>query len=192
MSSVVAFRVYKKELFESLKQMQRMEKAAKKKLSTLEVTIIDNFLQLNIPGVQLNVPAATKGSAKFSLLLMYLIEVLKTEKDNLLHFELSENQLHLRQMKFKVMTTFFETDRILRTINLPLNYSYIDLAKLVLSGKYTDEELEFNKISAEATKALKQTQNDIAKIASLMKDFGFKRSEVETLILDKLKEKSKS
>ena len=71
MASTASFRVLKNELLNVLKQMQRVEKSAKKKLSTLEVTIIDNYLQLALPSIQLNINAATKGSAKFTVRLWY-------------------------------------------------------------------------------------------------------------------------
>ena len=187
MASTASFRVLKNELLNVLKQMQRVEKSAKKKLSTLEVTIIDNYLQLAIPGIQLNINAATKGSAKFTVRLWYFADIIKAEKDSTLHFELTENRLGLRTLSFPVMTTFFETDSILRSINLPLNYTDMDLAKLLLSGKYTDEEIVFNNLDKEATETMRRINKDISKIVSSMKKYGFKRNEVEDLILNKLK-----
>lgn len=187
MASTASFRILKNELLKVLKQMQRIEKSAKKKLSTLEVTIIDNYLQLAIPGIQLNINAATKGSAKFSVRLWYFADIIKTEQDSTLHFELTENHLALRLLSFPVMTTFFETDRILRSINLPLNYTDMDLAKLLLSGKYTDEEVSFNNLDAEAADAMRRVKANISKIVLLMKKYGFKKSEVEEMIFTKLK-----
>ena len=191
MASTASFRVLKNELYNVLKQMERVEKSAKKKLSTLEVTIIDNYLQLAIPGIQLNINAATKGSAKFTVRLWYFADIIKAEQDNTLHIELTENRLGLRALSFPVMTTFFETDRILRSINLPLNYTDLDLAKLFLSGKYTDEEILFNNLDKEAGDAMRKAKTDIGKIVLLMKKYGFNKKEVEELILNKLKEESK-
>ena len=191
MASTASFRVLKNELLNVLKQMQRVEKSAKKKLSTLEVTIIDNYLQLAIPGIQLNINAATKGSAKFTVRLWYFADIIKAEQDNTLHIELTENRLGLRALSFPVMTTFFETDRILRSINLPLNYTDLDLAKLFLSGKYTDEEILFNNLDKEAGDAMRKAKTDIGKIVLLMKKYGFNKKEVEELILNKLKEEPK-
>jgi hypothetical protein len=188
MESTASFRVLKNELLKILKQMQRVEKSAKKKLSTLEVTIIDNYLQLAIPGVQLNINAATKGSAKFTVRLWYFADIIKAEHDNTLHFDLTENWLSLRTLSFPVLTTFFETDNILRSINLPLNYTDMDLAKMFLSGKYTDEEIVFNNLDKEAIKTMNKVKADISKIILMMKTYGFKRDEVEQLILNKLKE----
>ena len=188
MASTASFRALKNELLNVLKQMQRVEKSAKKKLSTLEVTLIDNYLQMAIPGIQLSINAATKGSAKFTVRLWYFTDIIKAEQDNTLHFELTENRLSLRILSFPVMTTFFETDSILRSINLPLNYTDIDLAKLLLSGKYTDEEIVFNNLDKEAVKTMRKVKADIIKIILMMKTYGFKRKEVEQLILIKLKE----
>jgi hypothetical protein len=53
-----------------------VEKSAKKKLSTLEVTIIDSYLQLAIPDIQLNINAATKGGAKFTVTLWYFVHLI--------------------------------------------------------------------------------------------------------------------
>ena len=188
MESTASFRVIKSELLNALKQIQRVEKSTKKKLSTLEVTVIDGLLQMAIPGIQLNVIAATKGSAKFTVRLWYFTDIIKSERDNTLHFELTENRLSIRTLSFPVLTTFFETDRILRSINLPLNYTGTDLAKLLLSGKYTDEEIVFNDLDKEALTAMRRVKADISKIILMMKAYGFKRKEVEELILNKLKE----
>ena len=157
-------------------------------MSTLEVTIIDNYLQLAIPGVQKNILAATKGSAKFTLRLWYFTDIIKSEKDITLHFELTENRLNVRTLSFTVLTTFFETDRILRSINLPLNYTDLDIAKLLLSGKYTDEEISFNNFNNEAVEAMRKIKSDINKIILMLKTYGFNRKEVEQIILNKLKE----
>lgn len=45
MASTASFRVLKNELLNVLKQMQRVERSAKKKLSTLEITIIKNTIK---------------------------------------------------------------------------------------------------------------------------------------------------
>lgn len=62
------------------------------------------------------------------------------------------------------------------------------MAKLLLSGKYTDEEIVFNDLDKEAVKTMRKVKADISKIILMMKAYGFKRKEVEQLILNKLKE----
>ena len=188
MENKATFRVLKNELLVVLKQLQKLEKTVRKKLSTIEVTIIDDHIQMAIPGVQLQINAATKGSAKFTVRLWYLADIIKAEKDASLDFELLDNQLKLRVFTFPVLTTFFETDRILRTINLPVNYTDMDLVKLCLSGKFTDEEISFNKLDKIAAEAMQKRKADISKIFFLMKKYGFNKKEIEELISNKLKD----
>ena len=64
----------------------------------------------------------------------------------------------------------------------------MDLAKLLLSGKYTDEEIVFNNLDKEAMSIMRKVKADINKIISMLKTYGFKRKEVEEIILNKLKE----
>lgn len=186
MSHTATFSVNKKELLPALKQLLLIEKSNRKKDSTLEVTIKVGFIHLIIPGVELHVPALTKGSAKFTLLLWYLTNIVKAEKDNTLHFILEERTLKLRGFSFNAQTTFFDTDRILRSINLPMNYKFLDVVKLYLSEKYTTDELEFNKLAVEVSKSIVQLNTEIDRTVSILNKYGFSRDEVANLILNKL------
>lgn len=114
MNNTTTFIVDKRQLINSLKQLQKVEKSSRKKDSTLEITIYDGYLQLVIPGIQLIVQARTEGSAKFTLRLWYFANLVNAEKENELHFNLTENQLKLRGFTFSVLTTFFEKDNILK------------------------------------------------------------------------------
>ncbi len=146
MNKSASFRIEKEPLLAALKQLQRVEKSSKKKRSTIEITILKGYIQLLIAGVRLNIHADTNGSAKFTILLWYITDVVNNEKDLYLDFSLDENRLKLRGFSFDVPTTFFENDRILRSINLPINYKYLDIVELYLSQKFTEEEIVFNKL----------------------------------------------
>ena len=190
MSRSINFAVKKSDLLPALMQLKKVEKSAKKKTSTLEVTIIDDYLKLTIPGIQLKVKAATNGTAKFTIKLWYFADVVNAETDKVLSFTLFEDQLKLRGFTFAVQTTFFETDSILRSINLPVNYTQYDLAKLYFSGKYTEEEIIFNNMNKLVPNALDTLEKDINKIALLMKQFGFTKKEVKELLMERFKDGS--
>lgn len=187
MQHTATFSVTKKDFFPALKQLLLIEKSTRKKDSTLEITLKHGFIYLVIPGVELHVPALTTGSAKFTILLWYIANIVKAEKDNILHFTVEDGTLKLRGFSFNAQTTFFETDRILRSINLPINYKYLDVVRLYLSEKYTTEELEFNKLNAEVFNAIEKLNSEIDKTTSTLRKYGFKRDEVANLILGKLK-----
>ncbi len=111
----------------------------------------------------------------------------KCRKDKELHFAIAENQLILRGFSFNVLTTFFEDDSILRSINLPVNYKYLDVARLYLSEKYITQEITFNNLNKELVDAINKLNSEIDKVASTMRKYGFTRADLETLIFNKLK-----
>ena len=186
--TTASFRILKKELLKVIKKLQKVEKSAEKKESTLEVTIVDDYLQFVIPGVQLRLRAATRWSAKFTLRLWYFADIVKSEDDNTLHFDLTENQLKLRILSFPVFTTFFQTDKILRSINLPVNYTENDIINLYLSEKYTDQEIIFNNIEVEVVKAIQKIKKVVDKLTPVLKGYGISKAEIEYFIKSKMKE----
>ena len=188
MNTTAIFRVEKKQFLDALNQLKKIEKSGKKKESTLEVTILNGYIQLVIPGIQLYIHASTSGSAKFTIRLWYITDVVNAEKDNELNFTLNENQLKLRGFSFGVLATFFENDRILRSIDLPVNYKYLDVVRLYLSERYTTDEIIFNNLDKEVVAAINKLKTDIDKVSSTLRQYGFSREEVETLILNKLKQ----
>jgi len=187
MNKTASFKIEKEPLLTALKQLQRIEKSSKKKRSTVEITILKGYIQLVTAGVRLNIHADTDGSAKFTILLWYIADVVNTEKDFYLDFSLNENRLRLRGFKFDVATTFFENDRILRSINLPVNYKYLDIVELYLSEKFTEEEIAFNKLDKIVLESVEKLKKDIDKVSSIMREYRFTRNEVEALLLNKIK-----
>jgi hypothetical protein len=182
------FRVLKRPLLDTLKKMLRLEKSARKKsYCTLEVTLIDNFIVLNIPGVFMRIEANTSGSARFSMQLAYFIHIVQDQVDNTLEFHLSKDWLRIRSNSFPVQSTFFENDRILRSIQLPMNYTRADLAKLILSGQYTDEEIAFNDLTESAGEALRTAREDFKKVANILRPYGLNNQYVYKMIDEGLK-----
>lgn len=191
MESQSCFRINRKDFSKALRKLLSIEDAGKKKESTLEVTVIRNYIILVIPGVELRLEAYTIGSAKFTIRLWYMAEIVRSEPEGLMHVDLNDNRMYIRNSSFGVCTTFFENDRILRSIELPVNYTETDLLKLLLSGRYTEEELNFNLLDAAARAAMEKTIREFGKFARLMKKYGFERKEVETLVFNRLMEKGK-
>lgn len=188
MNTTANFTVDKRQLLNTLKQLQKIEKSGRKKDSTLEVTVFDGYIRLIIPGIDLIVQAFTKGSAKFTIRLWYFTDVVNAEKDKELQFTLTENQLKLRGFSFAVLTTFFENDKILRSINLPVNYKYLDIVRLYLSEKYTTDEIIFNNLDKDVVDAINKLNTEIDKTTSTLRKYGFTREEVEGILLKKLRE----
>ena len=87
--------------------------------------------------------------------------------------------------KFNAKTTFFENDKILRTIKLPMNYSDADLIRLAKEN-YTREELIFNNLLSLIEKAELKMEKDISDAYVLLKSYGVKHEDLVRLTKSKL------
>ncbi len=183
---MVRFVVLKVDLLRTLTQLYKLKRSAKKKQSTLEITLTKDTLTFNIPGAQLNLEAHTSGSAKLTLRLAYFLDIIQTLRDVVVVAEIKENQLTISNKTFTVLTTFFENDEILRSIDMPLNYNDIDLANLSISDKYTKSELDFNNLLSEAERAKIEITKDTKKVYSILSKYGFSYNEVVAFIKTKL------
>jgi hypothetical protein len=105
-------------------------------------------LTLVIPGVRLELKSVITGTAKATLGLYYFRDVIKNW--NNLHLEclIFNSEFKISVTSIKPKTTFFENDSILRSINLPINYSEMHLLQLEHKG-FTAEEIDFNKLEFE-------------------------------------------
>lgn len=183
---MVRFVVLKVDLLRILTQLNKIAKSAKKQQTILEITLIKDTITFNIPGAQLNLTAHTKGSAKFSMRLAYILDIVETLKDEVVIADIKENQLTISNKTFAVLTTFFENDEILRSIDLPLNYNDIDLVKLSLSNKYTKSELDFNNLLSDAERVNMEITEDTKKVYSILSKYGFSYNEVVAFFKTKL------
>lgn len=184
---MIRFVVLKADLLRILTQLNKLVKSAKKQQTTLEITLTKDNITFNIPGAQLNLMAHTKGSAKLSMRLAYILDIVQTLRDEVVIADIKENQLIISNKTFTVLTTFFENDEILRSIDLPLNYKDIDLAKLSVSDKYTKNELDFNNLLSDAERINIEITDDTKKVYSILSKYGFSYNDVVAFIKTKLK-----
>ncbi len=181
------FSVTQKNLFLALKQLNKLEKLAKRRKITLEITLFQEYILLVVPGVELKVKASTNGSAKATVLLWYFTDIVRSQKEEILFFTIMYNQIHLNGLVFNALTTHFDDDRILRSIQLPINFTLIHIARLYLSEKYTSDELLFNNLSDKVIKSFDQVNVDIMKAYNLLSKYGVRKVEIEELMHRKLK-----
>jgi endonuclease III len=68
-----------------------------------------------------------------------------------------------------------------------MNYTRADLAKLILSGQYTDEEIAFNDLTESAGEALRTAREDFKKVANILRPYGLNNQYVYKMIDEGLK-----
>ncbi|MBP7397285.1 MAG: hypothetical protein KA933_10015 [Flavobacterium sp.] len=93
--------------------------------------------------------------------------------------------MEIKGLFLKVETTFFETDKILRSIKMPINYTDWHLLRLENEG-YTPEELEFNKLDYQVYCAKRNLKSNIHKTVELLNLYGINKKEIEEFVNKKL------
>jgi hypothetical protein len=154
-----------------------------------EITITDDKITLTCPGVTYTVDAETSGMAKVALPYLYLANILKDQKDVEIEASVSNNWLTLGSVKVAAKTTFMESDKILRSVNLPLNYNDADLLKMPEQG-FTKEELQFNRLETSFDNAQDKLGVNILKAYKVLRVYGFTYEEIEKLVNQKVRQEA--
>ncbi len=173
------FTLPKKSMLHALGQINKVIKYSRKHGITLEITVYDGYIKLVVPGIDLDLAATTSGTAKATIYLWYITDIINNEKSDVLVCKIIYDQLHINSSVYKAQTTYFDSDTILRSINLPINYSLSDLARLFLSERYTSDELSFNNLNESVTNALYQLKHDIAQATILLKKYEVRKKEIQ-------------
>ncbi|MFY8186561.1 MAG: hypothetical protein ACOVLC_01255 [Flavobacterium sp.] len=183
-----SFTIEKKVLEDVLKKITRViGRQTKFNINTiLELTITDQLLTFVIPGIKIEQPCETVLTAKISLGFFYFKDLINSCKNITVVCNFYDQEMHFDRMKIAVQTTFFETDAILRSINLPVNYTHFHLLRLEHEG-FTDEEVRFNGLSYELESAKKHVKVNIQNAIQFLGVYGITSKELEDLIQKKIR-----
>lgn len=184
------FSVRKTELASLLKQIRVVKSSSRSKLSTCEFTLTDKLVSFVAPGVKLSMPVLTSvGTAKATFELNTFIKLVNTYAIDNITIEIHQGYFLVEKFKVPSSVTFIEDDKILRSIDLPLNYTEFDLLLISRDKRYTQQELDFNKL----TRLISETEKKLADIFDNMekqlKKFGITKKDMQDLIEDKIMKK---
>jgi len=159
---MVSFAAPKTELLEVFNKLKAGHKRRPKKAFNLicEVTITDNKATFTVAGATISLRCKTKGVAKFTLPLYYFEDLIKTHNDKNISIEIHPEEIKIGTSFISANVTYIENDDILRSIDLPLNFSDIDLINLI-SDHYTEDEISFNKLREPIEEALVRFDHNI-------------------------------
>jgi hypothetical protein len=167
------FFVNKKELINTLNLLSiALPKIKKYALEiSLEMTITDGKVDFTIPGASFSINAETKGTCKASLRFLHFLELVKSSNNDNVEVVIEKNLLKVGKVSVGVQSTFFKNDRILRSIDLPINYKLVDIIRLPQNG-YTWEEIEFNNLVTTYNHAYAEYEKNVKAAAKLLSPFG--------------------
>lgn len=184
---MVSFNSNRKKLLHTLKLIKAAissNKAAAKKV-VCDITITDGMVQFAVPGAIFSQECKTIGTAKAAIHALHFIEIVKGETSLDIEIIINENKVTIGQVTISAKTTFFENDQILRTIELPINYTDADLLRLSSEG-YNWSELEFNKLTKSILQAEENRRENLTHAFNKLKLYGVTYQELETLLKKKL------
>ena len=182
-----SFNIRKAMLLKELKNIAKaLGKMSKVNVKTVvELTITDGILTIVIPGAKLELECQTKSTAKVSLGFFYFKDIIEATKDINIEAIINDNAIKIGLASYKVQTTFFEDDSILRSLKLPINYYDRHLLKLNCGG-YTIEELRFNNLEFEIHHAKNRLKYNLEKAKQFLSIYGITIMELEELINKKI------
>jgi hypothetical protein len=174
-----------------LKELTNINKALGRKSkyniqTVLELTITDNLLTLVVPGIKVTIACKTRSTAKATIGFFYFKDIIENTSHKEIECNINDNELQIDKTIFRVQTTFFENDSILRSIKLPINYTQWHVLQLEHKG-YTLEELQFNNLEFVMYYAKKDLKNNIQKAKGILQLYGVTSNEIEELIDKKIK-----
>jgi hypothetical protein len=183
-----SFSIRKSKLEAELKKKSRIlgKLSDWNKNTVIELTITDGLLTLVIPGSRIELPCLTKSTAKATISFFYFKKIIQTWNDLKIECIIMDSTIKIGVTSFKAQSTFFESDRILRSINLPMNYSGYHLLQLDNRG-FTAEEIDFNGLEFELYQAKKSLKASIRKTTELLQIYGVTAVEIEELLNNKIK-----
>ena len=180
---MVTIKTPTKALFEHLKKLKVAIRGngPKAMATTCEITVIDGKAIFAVPGAIFTLECETKSTCKAVVPFLHFMQIIRDTHIPMLEIQISKDEMQIHNLKLNIRTTFFETDRILRTIHLPINYTDRDLLLLTKQG-YTDEELIFNKLLIPIEHAEENLKNNIDKAFAKLKQYKIPFEELEELV----------
>ena len=182
-----SFTIKTSKLLLELKKMTKSLGSISKwnRYTVLELTITDGLLTLVIPGVRVELKCETTSTAKASLGLYYFRDIINTWNKPEVECFIYDNSIKMGITTVRAQTTFFETDSILRSIDLPINYSDLHLLRLEQKG-FTPEEIDFNQLEYDLRIAKRTLKRNIIKVKELLSVYGVTKKEIEELLQKKI------
>ena len=174
-------------LLQTLKQVNGAvgKRSARTVAITSEITVTDCKITIAVPGAIFSMECLTDGTCKASVPFLHLLEVVKDFKTKNTGIVITEGCIKLNAISLLGKTTFFEDDTILKTIDLPINYTDAELMRLSANG-YTSGEIAFNNLKPKIEKANQNLHKHLLNAYHLLKQYGVTFEDLEQITKERL------
>lgn len=159
-------------------------KKGNRRFYNCELTVKNNEVDFVVIGAAKTIYCQSTGPAKISMPYWYLNDIITQIRTSYVSVDIAEGELKIGNLTVQVETCFFEDYSILRSLKLPINFTFSDL--LAIKDHYTPEEISFNKIDVMINKIDKTLCKDIERTSGYLKKYGITRKEIEDLIFQRI------
>lgn len=173
------------DLLETMKFLSvAIPKNKKGKLYNCEITIKTNEVNFVVIGATKIIYCNATGPVKVSLPFWYLNDIVRLITTKYITIDISEGFLTIGKLTVSTSTCFFQDDSILRSVNLPMNYTVADLMRI--NDHYTPEEIAFNKLDVLIKNNVDTISQDVKKIAVILKKYGIAVKDIKEFVFEKI------
>jgi len=159
-------------------------KNKKGKLYNCEITVKTNEVNFVVIGATKTIYCNATGPVKISLPFWYLNDIVRLITSYYITLDVSEGFLTIGKLTVSTSTCFFQDDSILRSVNLPMNYTVADLMRI--NDHYTPEEITFNKLDVLIQNNVDTISLDVKKIAVILKKYGIAVKDIKKFVFEKI------
>jgi hypothetical protein len=180
-----AFSCKTKDLREVLKFVRAgLKKTEMEDRPYCEITIKTNAVEFAVDGARKTMYCEAVGPGRLTISFAYFLHLVQDRPRIQTKVSIGDDFMTINETTVAVTTWFFKDDSILRSIDLPLNYGIADVLRLPF--RYTNKEIEFNKLAGEYLNACSTLNYDTKSITSRLKKYCISKDEVEKFIHDKI------
>lgn len=180
-----AFSCKTKDLREVLKFLKAgMKKTWMEERPYCEITIKTNTVEFSVEGAKKTLYCEALDPGRVTIPFAYFLHLVQDRPRVQTKISVGDDFMTINETTVAVTTWFFKDDSILRSIDLPLNYNIADVLRLPF--RYTEQEIEFNKLTSEYKSACVALSYDTKQITKRLKKYGILKDVVEEFIHDKI------
>jgi hypothetical protein len=149
-----------------------------------EITIKTNAVDFAVEGAGKTLYCQSTGPGRITISFAHLLHLVQDRPRIQTKISVGDDFMTINETTVPVTTWFFQDDSILRSIDLPFKYGIADVLRLPF--RYTEKEIEFNKLTDEYKSACATLSYDSKLIIRRLKKYGISKDEVEKFIHDKI------
>ena len=155
-----------------------------------EITVTPHNLTFVVPGASFVVACKSYGVCKASFNFLNFMQIIETFEENELILLFLDGFINIGAFSLPAKTLFSDKIKNYRTIELPINYTDLDLLLLPKVG-YSFDEIEFCGLSRKVDNAIDNYSEKLIEAQEILSVYGVHHKDIEALVNNIIDKKTK-